>query len=323
MYPRLHTRLHIAVIIVFLVSFGSVLLTTHRVTAADSTAVAKIVDFRLPASIRGLRAISIIIGAELHYGDTVMVSQGGSITLVFQDGAVKQFEGSAVIALSEKQEPKEGFIVKLATGLASALFKGKTTVEKARLAVRAATSTQTPSLTIPILSQPPSGTILLAAPAQLEWLPIDGATHYSVSLYDHERVIWMDHTKNAVIALPPDSIRLRPGESYIWIVQAEIENTVLRSEQASFELLDTLAHDQIIQALKEINSSGSDPRLAALLRLSLYQSHNLMVEETREIEALLKERPDDYAALVAKAALCEAMSKYREAAACYREALQR
>ncbi len=323
MYRRLHMRLHIVMTIVSLLSIGLVLLTTDLVTAADNAAAAKIMDFRMPVSVRGLRVTPIVIGAELHYGDSVMVSQGGSITLVFQDGAVKQFEGSSTVTLSEKQKPKEGLIVKLATGLANALFRDKTTVEKARLAVRAVTSTQPPSLTVPILSQPPSGTILMAAPVQLEWLPIDGATNYSVSLYDHERVVWMDRTKNAVIALPPDSIRLRPGESYVWIVQAEIENTVLRSEQASFVLLDTLARDQITQALNEISSSGLDQRLAALLRLSLYQSHNLMVEESREIEALLKERPDDYVALVAKAELCEAMSMYREAAACYREALQR
>jgi|GEM_PF-6516396 len=86
-------------------------------------------------------------------------------------------------------------------------------------------------------------------------------------------------------------------------------------------MIDTLSRIQVAEALKEINGSGFDSRLAALLKINLYQGRNLLVEEYQEVDDLLKKSPHDYMALLAKAQLSEAMNMYREAAAYYRQAL--
>jgi hypothetical protein len=310
------------VMIGLLTAIGCFTVQPQRAESATDTTVARIIDCQMPVSVHGAKVSAPAAGLELHGRDTVIVSLGGSVTLAFQDGVVQKYDGSAVITMTVKDKPKEGLIVKLASGLVNAIFPGKAESEKARLAVRSLTFAQPPSLTVPMLSYPPSGTVLMDTPDRLEWLPIEGATQYLVSLYDQERIVWQERTQSSKLRFPGDTVHLRPGGSYVWTVQTELGNTTLRSEQSFFGLIDTIGRNQIARALAEIDGSGLQPRLAALLRTSLYGNHNLLVEASHEVEVLLKQTPDDFTLLLAKAKLCEAMSMYQEAATCYHRALE-
>ncbi len=306
------------VALMIFVSLGSAI-----ALGANEAAVAKIVDCQMPVSIHGPKSSSAVIGAELHGNDTVMVAQNGSATLVFVDGVLQKFVGPSVIIMSSKDKSEQGLLGKLATGLAELFFPSGSETERARLAVRGINTSEKPSLTVPLLMFPPSGGFLMTAPDHLEWLPIDNATLYTVSLYDQNRLIFTTRTHDAILSLPGDSLPLEAGQSYYWTVQTDIGNGSLRSEQSAFGMIDTLSHATVMNALKEINSSAFDSRLATVLRINLYQSHGLLVDENREADDLLRQYPHDYTGLLVKAQLCEAMNMYRDAASYYRQALAR
>jgi hypothetical protein len=301
--------------------FGSVL-SSSAALAAERLRVAQVLDCRMPASVIADSVLPGLVGTVLNESDTVRVSQGGQVTLLFKDGAVQKIDGPAVIIVQPQASHEKGLIAHLVAGLAELVFPAKSEVESVRLAVRGPDTTLHPTLTIPVLMYPPSGTAFRNTPDHLEWLPIAGATSYSVSLYDKSGLIWQQDTKTPRLSHPFDSLNLAGGGAYFWHVAADLGNSSLESEESVFWLLDTLQCEQISDALKEINGLRIDSRTAALLEVNLYRNHHLLIDEMRAVDALLNQAPDDMAALIMKAQLYEEMSRYHEADTCLRRALK-
>jgi hypothetical protein len=69
-----------------------------------------------------------------------------------------------------------------------------------------------------------------AAPSHLVWTAVAGVRLYELTLYDERgQVLWETESSDTVASLP-DSIRLKPGASYFWRVEAR---TAWRRQAAS------------------------------------------------------------------------------------------
>jgi hypothetical protein len=68
------------------------------------------------------------------------------------------------------------------------------------------------------------------APSRLVWTGVAGVRRYELTLYDEQgKVLWEAESSDTVASLP-DSIRLEPGVSYFWRVEA---HTAWRRQAAS------------------------------------------------------------------------------------------
>jgi hypothetical protein len=66
----------------------------------------------------------------------------------------------------------------------------------------------------------PAGVV--ASAPRLVWRPVEGADHYRVTLFDAGgRMLYEVEPRDTVVALP-DSLRITPGQRYLWRVEAQI-----------------------------------------------------------------------------------------------------
>lgn len=66
----------------------------------------------------------------------------------------------------------------------------------------------------------PLGTVIGAR--ALEWVPVDGADRYRVTLYDADAVVLYETEGDEPAAVLPDSVRLTAGQPYLWKVEARV-----------------------------------------------------------------------------------------------------
>jgi hypothetical protein len=73
-------------------------------------------------------------------------------------------------------------------------------------------------------AQPAAGALLAAAPRELSWTPLPGATSHRVRLFDAGGdLVWESGRLGApTVTVPPEAARrLAPGRSYFWTVELE------------------------------------------------------------------------------------------------------
>jgi hypothetical protein len=58
------------------------------------------------------------------------------------------------------------------------------------------------------------------AASRLEWSRVAGADAYRVVLYSVTGTVLFERTLSDTVAILPDSLSLRPGQSYLWKVEA-------------------------------------------------------------------------------------------------------
>jgi len=276
----------------------------------------------MPIFVRADTILSGLVGTVLHESDTVTVSRNGQVTLLFNDGAVQEFQGPTVISIRARDPQKKGLLARLASGLTQLMFPGASEFESVRLAVRGPDTSSVPSLSVPILIYPPSGTVLMSCPERLAWLPITGATSYKVSVYDKNSLVWQGSTRSPVIPHPFDSLTLPAGGVYFWQVQTDFGQSSIQSEESVFRMIDATDLRKISDAVSQIRKSALDPRIAALLEANVYRHNGMLVDEMRSVDAILTEDSADATALILKGRICEEMNLFREAAANFRRALR-
>lgn len=295
-----------------------------EVQANPDSAVARVLEFNVPPEINRPDNKIISIDMFLTYRDTLTLTEGVYVTLVLRDGTVSRFDGPATISLSSAPDRREGSVVaRLTSAILSLFFSASPTQEEAYLGVRHAATSRIEALRFPKVLYPPSGCSMVMPPRQLRWQPVEGILSYTVSLFDSHELLWQEKASSASIELPRDDSLVRPGMTYLWVVEAQVGDRIFRSKQAVFSVLDATTMAGLNRHLLEINESVADPKLKHLLRARLYRELDLLLESYGEIESLLQAFPQDYTASVINAELLEEMGLFQEAVKAYRTIVHR
>ena len=134
----------------------------------------------------------------------------------------------------------------------------------------------------------PVGVVLSLNRPTLRWQPVDGATHYTVSVFDSDfnRVAKSNPQGTTAWTLP---LSLQNGKIYSWEVTAlkdnqEITSPVAPAPRAQFKIVE-------VERLNEIATVRKQKPLSHLTLGVLYARAGLLTEAEREFRALLNANP--------------------------------
>ena len=297
---------------------------TDTARVSETEIIAQVLEFKGNVKINRTEMTEVTVNMSLIESDTLTLERDESVTLILLDGSLRKITGPARISLNPTESPREGsLLARLTSGLINLLFTQNEKLEERYLAVRDPMSDQSQPFRAPRLLFPPAGSYLVAPPKQLSWQPIEGVFSYSVLLFDTENLVWQKKTNRSHVVLPLDDNLIKPGGSYIWVVDALIGKESLRSKQALFLVLAEANVGELKSRLQEIDDSVADSRLRHLLRARLYKSLNLTVDCYNEIKTMLVSFPSNEAALVMHAQLLEEMNLEAEAVQAYKALIRR
>jgi hypothetical protein len=137
----------------------------------------------------------------------------------------------------------------------------------------------------PILVSPVGTAVRSTRPA-FSWRPVQGATHYTLYLTDHNRkLVWQGSSGTATsLTLPPQAPELVRGEAYLWQVEALVRDDARLSRWDSFAVLDTAGLQSAMAGEKLYADS-------ALLLGALYERQGLYDDAEREFRKLSELNP--------------------------------
>jgi hypothetical protein len=101
-----------------------------------------------------------------------------------------------------------------AAAAAILLFSGPPPTDQAGPRHRAPTITAAPAPT------PMSPIGVVAAAPLLRWAAVDGADRYRINVFDAQGVVLYETELTDTVAPLPESLRLEPGRTYLWKVEA-------------------------------------------------------------------------------------------------------
>ena len=135
----------------------------------------------------------------------------------------------------------------------------------------------------------PVDTRLLGAPEEFSWRPLLGAKSYRFQLMDAQgRLLYSAESTVRNLRLP-ESVKLQPGQSYSWTVEAQGAAGEPQNANAGFSLVDT-ATAGTLEAQRPLATAGFSERL---LYASLLENAGLKVAAQTWWKALASERPED------------------------------
>lgn len=135
----------------------------------------------------------------------------------------------------------------------------------------------------------PVDTRLLGDPEEFSWRPLLGAKTYRFSLADANGQVLYSAAGAARSLRLPASVKLQPGLSYSWSVEAQGSSGLLQSASAGFSLLDAASARAIAAQQPAADASFSE----RLLYASLLEDAGLKLAATAYWKTLASERPDD------------------------------
>jgi hypothetical protein len=285
----------------------------------EANTQARVLEFNVPIGINRADRKVVSTDTWLTPSDTLYIPEEGYVVLILGDGTISRFDGPGTVSLSAPEE-ESGALARLTSAVLQLFFANESGDEDAYLAMRSGPPSGLSSMRVPVLTFPPPGSQLLAPPRRLSWQEISGVLSYRVMLFD-TALVWQKQTSAAHCDIPTANGTISPGQSYVWVVEAEIGGTTLRSEQATFQVLEASEVAYVNERLAELETSVTDAKLIKLLRVRLFRDLGLKTECYREVESILRIHPGDYTALVTKAELLEEMGLYQQAVEAYRAAL--
>jgi len=296
-----------------------------ELNAADSTsvesdsAIARVLEFNTVVTINRSEQNSISSEMLLYAGDTLLVPENGFVTLLLRDGQIRQITGPNKVAVSAAMETSgNNMLTRLTSALLNLFFASEKEQEDAYLFVRNPMKNYSAPVSVPPLLFPPNNCRLVDVPGQLSWQPVKGVYLYQVSIYDNNQLLWQGKTNRTSLNLPTGDFKFEPGYTYLWMVEAQVGEVNLCSQQANFYILNDKEKNTLNLQLEEIAGTQFDDKLKAVLKTQFYRDRNLKMDCYREIQALLKAYPGDYSTLIMKAELLREMGLFEEAVEVYR-----
>jgi hypothetical protein len=313
------------VLVISVLIFSSLFLFKPGLCAADTTrtaidsTLARVLEFNTSVTINRAEQKTVSGEMRLYEGDTLTVPEKGSVTLLLKDGRVRQIKGPARVAVgAELSETDDNMLAKLTSALLNLFFADEKEQEDAYLFVRDPMNNNPAPVSVPPLVFPPNHCRLVDIPGQLRWRPVNGVYLYRISIYDSQSMLWQGTTNRTTLDLPTGDFKFSPGNTYLWMVEAQVGEANLCSPQADFYILSEDEKGTLNRQLAEIDSARLDNRLKAVLKTRFYRDRNLKVDCYREIQSLLKSYPNDYSFLLMKAELLREMGLYEDAMEVYR-----
>ncbi len=210
-------------------------------------------------------ASSIVVHLKDNGAEVGLDSQG---KLVGLEGVAPQTQKAVQTALASERLPEPQSLSELAGG--KIILMGQATDG------------------LPFKLIGPVGVVLSLSRPTLRWQPVDGATHYTVSVFDSDfnRVAKSNPQSATAWTLP---LALQNGKIYSWEVTAlkdnqEITSPVAPAPRAQFKIAE-------VERLNEIATVRKQKPLSHLTLGVLYARTGLLIEAEREFRALLNANP--------------------------------
>lgn len=270
-----------------MIRYGMALLGFLWACAVQAAGVAMITDAtgRIEAEPGGV-AVGVL--AELEGGARLRLAPGATVTLLYlASGEEFRLKGAgryqigpnAPTALQGAQPEKR----KLPVDAIPPVRVKPATVQQATIVMRSLG----PGLTVKLL-EPVSVRVLDERPL-FRWAAVSGAESYRVQVIDSAGQPVAEFEQKGESGQLPENVRLKPGESYSWSVEARLASGRKLSGTADFAVLDAEARARLNRIQPADGAKFSD-RVAYALMLERYEAFHLARAEWRR---LLAERPDE------------------------------
>jgi len=135
----------------------------------------------------------------------------------------------------------------------------------------------------------PVDTRLLGAPEEFSWRPLLGAKSYRFQLADAQGKLLHSADSTTRTLRLPESVKLQPGQTYTWTVEAQGTPGEPQIASAGFSLVDE-ATARVLEAQRPAVSASFSERL---LYASLLENSGLKVAAQAWWKTLAGERPED------------------------------
>lgn len=231
---------------------------------------AKVVKVKGPAEVssEGLKSRQVKWGEFIYEGESLTIYRGGSATLAMYDRSMREFNGPATLTIREGTTEGGTVLGRLTAAVADILFRSSPQTSQAVMATRSI-DTGDDVIALPVLTQPAPGEHLVSMPRQFRWRGIRGVPLYRITVYNSSEVMWQNTTSDATIRWPVKDCDFASGQTYYWVIEALVGNTVLRSQAGEFTLLDKEEAAGLGNTLSEAEASVSDPALSLALKARL------------------------------------------------------
>lgn len=224
---------------------------------------------------------------ELSNGDTLSIPEGAALRLVYlASGYEYRVTGPDELHIEDDGvTSSSGSAVEGKALLADASSKAIAPVgelQQAALVMRSAGEAQKVRLRGPL------GGRVLVAPPTLEWEALEDVEDYRLRITDYRGRSLLEERVQGTDFTLPDNLRLVPGATYTWSVEARLPDGGRESGFAEFAISDSQLRQEAINLRPEADAPFSE-RLVYTLWL---ESNELFQEADRYWEQLAEERPD-------------------------------
>lgn len=282
---------------------------------------AKVVKVKGPAEVssEGLKSRQVKWGEFIYEGENLTIYRGGSATLAMYDRSLREFSGPTTLTVSKGSAEGGTVLGNLTAAVADMLFSSSPQTSQAVMATRSIDAGDD-VIALPVLTQPAPGEHLVSMPRQFRWRGIRGVPLYRITVYSSNEVMWQSTTSDAAIRWSVKDCDFAPGQTYYWVVEALVGNTVLRSQAGEFTLLDKEEGAGLAKVLSEAGASVSDPSLSLALKARLCLDSQAYSRAMELLDQSIEATPSAEAYTI-RAEVNDALGLTEEAVSDYRRAM--
>jgi len=258
-------------------------------------------------------------GDFIYEGEDLTVHKGSAATLAMYDKTLREFNGPTTLTIRKGSVEGGTVLGNLTAAVADMLFSSNPQTSQAVMATRSV-DTGTDVASLPVLTQPAPGENLVHMPRQFRWRGIRGVPLYRVTVYNSSEMMWQATTSEARARWPVKDCDFGPGQTYYWVVEALVGNTILRSQAGEFTLLDKESGAGLARVLNEADESVSDPAMSLALKARLCLDSRAYSKAMDVLDESIEAAPSAEAYAL-RAEVNDALDLTEEAISDYRKAM--
>ncbi len=289
--------------------------------AGDKDAAAKVIEIKGTVEItaEGQAAREAKPGDFVYEGEDLTIHNGSAATLAMYDKTLREFTGPTTLSIREGSAEGGTVLGNLTAAVADMLFSSNPQSSQAVMATRSI-DMGADVVSLPVLTQPAPGENLASMPRQFRWRGIRGVPLYRVTVYNSSEVMWQATTAEVKVRWPVKDCEFGSGQTYYWVVEALVGNTVLRSQAGEFTLLDKESAAGLARVLGEADASVSDPAMSLALKARLCLDSQAYSKAMEVLDGSIEAAPSAEAYAL-RAQVNDALGRTEDAIADYKKAM--
>jgi len=289
--------------------------------AGGREAGAKVIEIKGKVEIaaEGQAAREAKPGDFVYEGEDLTVHNDGAVTLAMYDKSLREFTGPATLSIRQGSAEGGTVLGNLTAAVADMLFSSDPQSSQAVMATRSI-DTGDDVVSLPVLTQPAPGENLVSMSRQFRWRGIRGVPLYRVTVYNSSEVMWQTTTAETRARWPVKDCDFASGQTYYWVVEALVGNTVLRSQAGEFTLLDKEGSADMARVLSDTDASVSDPARSLALKARICLDSRAYSKAMDVLDASIESAPSAEAYAL-RAEVHDALGRTEDAIADYRKAM--